>query len=231
MKYNNIVSATFLRRVNRFVAQVELNGIEETVHVKNTGRCKELLLPGVRVWLQRSENPNRKTAYDLVTVEKYRPGKSALMVNMDSQAANEIAWEWLKKGNLFSSKAEIFREVKYGNSRFDFFVRDGERTAFVEVKGVTLETDGLASFPDAPTLRGVKHLRELAESLKEGYEAYVLFIVQMKEIHSLCPNDATHKEFADMLRRVSSAGVKVLAVDCTVTEDQVTADAFVPVIL
>ncbi len=231
MKYNNIVAARFLRRDNRFVAHVELDEKEETVHVKNTGRCKELLIPGVTVWLEKSDNPNRKTKYDLVTVEKIRPGKSPLMVNMDSQAANEIASEWLKKGRLFSSQAEVVREVCYGNSRFDFFVRDGEKKAFVEVKGVTLEHDGIARFPDAPTERGVKHLRELTESLKDGYEAYVLFVIQMKEIAALYPNDATHKAFGDALRFAAAEGVRVLAVDCTVTKDRVEADQFVPVIL
>ncbi|MBQ5743166.1 MAG: DNA/RNA nuclease SfsA, partial [Clostridia bacterium] len=212
MKYNNVVSARFLRRDNRFVAHVELDGREETVHVKNTGRCKELLIPGGTVYLERSDNPARKTKYDLVTVEKIRPGKPPLTVNMDSQAANEIAAEWLKKGVLFSPQAEILREVRYKNSRFDFLVRDGETEAFVEVKGVTLEHDGIARFPDAPTERGVKHLRELTESRTDGYQAYVLFIIQMKEITALTPNDATHKAFGDALRFAAAEGVNVLAV-------------------
>ncbi|MBQ1965168.1 MAG: DNA/RNA nuclease SfsA [Clostridia bacterium] len=231
MKYNNIVAARFLRRDNRFVAHVELDGREETVHVKNTGRCKELLIPGGTVYLERSDNPARKTKYDLVTVEKIRPGKPPLTVNMDSQAANEIAAEWLKKGVLFSPQAEILREVRYKNSRFDFLIRDGDIKAFVEVKGVTLEHDGIARFPDAPTERGVKHLRELTESRTDGYQAYVLFIIQMKEITALTPNDATHKAFGDALRFAAAEGVNVLAVDCTVTKDRVEADQFIPIIL
>lgn len=231
MKYNHIVAARFLRRDNRFVAHVEVDGKEETVHVKNTGRCKELLIPGVTVYLERSDNPARKTKYDLVTVEKIRPEKPPLTVNMDSQAANEIAAEWLKKGILFSPQAEILREVRYKNSRFDFLVRDGDIKAFVEVKGVTLEHDGVARFPDAPTERGVKHLRELTESRKDGYQTYVLFIIQMKEITALTPNDATHKAFGDALRSAAAEGVHVLAVDCNVTKDRVCADQFIPVIL
>lgn len=229
MKYHHIVSATFLRRVNRFIAHVELDGKETVVHVKNTGRCKELLIPGCTVYLEWSDNPNRKTQYDLVTVEKIRPEKPPLTVNMDSQAANDIAFEWLKKGLLFSSDAVIRREVFYGGSRFDFYVEDGDRKAFVEVKGVTLEQDGVAAFPDAPTERGVKHLRELTASLQDGYEAYVLFVIQMKEISVLHPNDATHKEFGDALRAAANAGVRVLAVDCNVIPGEVVADTLVPV--
>ncbi len=229
MKYHHIVSAKFLRRVNRFIAHVELDGKETVVHVKNTGRCKELLIPGCTVYLERSDNPNRKTQYDLVTVEKIRPGKSPLTVNMDSQAANDIAWEWLKKGFLFSFDAVIRREVFYGGSRFDFYVEDGHRKAFLEVKGVTLEQDGVAAFPDAPTERGVKHLRELTASLQDGYEAYVLFVIQMKEISVLHPNDETHKEFGDTLRAAAKTGVRVFAVDCKVVPGEVVADAFVPV--
>ncbi len=229
MKYHHIVPAKFLRRVNRFIAYVEIDGKETVVHVKNTGRCKELLIPGCTVYLERSDNPNRKTQYDLVTVEKIRPGKSPLTVNMDSQAANEIAAEWLKKDLLFSSDAVIRREVFYGDSRFDFYIEDSDRKAFLEVKGVTLEQDGVAAFPDAPTDRGIKHLRELTDSLKKGYEAYVLFIVQMKEISVLHPNDGTHKAFGDALRNAAKSGVRVLAVDCIVSPQEVYADQFVPV--
>lgn len=231
MKYENIVSAKFLRRVNRFIAYVDLNGRETVVHVKNTGRCRELLTEGCTVYLEPSDKPERKTKYDLVSVEKQRVGKPPLLVNMDSQGANAIAWEWLKKGNLFSDKAVIRREVNYENSRFDFYVEDGNRKAFVEVKGVTLEWESVASFPDAPTQRGVRHLQELMRSLQDGYEAWVLFIVQMKEIKEIRPNDATHKEFGDTLRAAAKAGVHVVAVDCKVKPDEVVADAFVPVIL
>ncbi len=231
MKYKDVVSAKFIRRINRFIAYVELDGKEIAVHVKNTGRCKELLVPGGTVYLEPAQNPLRKTPYDLVTVEKLRPGKEPLTVNMDSQGANEIAGEWLSRGLLFSLHAVIRREVFYKGSRFDFYVEDGERKAFVEVKGVTLETDGVASFPDAPTERGIKHLRELTESLREGYEAYLLFIVQMKEIAVLHPNDGTHRAFGDALRAAAKAGVTVLAVDCKVTPGEVTADRPVPVVL
>ena len=224
MKYNNVVSAKFLRRDNRFIAHVEIDGREETVHVKNTGRCKELLIPGCTVYLERSLNPARKTAYDLVTVEKLRPGRPPLTVNMDSQAANAIAAEWLPKSGLFSPRAVFRREVTHGKSRFDFYVEDGEERTFLEVKGVTLETDGVASFPDAPTERGVKHLDELTACLSEGYQACVLFVIQMKEILYLRPNDATHKAFGDALRRAAAAGVEVLAVDCRVIPGEVTAD-------
>ena len=229
MRYENIVCAKFIRRVNRFVAHVELDGKETVVHVKNTGRCRELLREGSTVYLESSRNPDRKTRYDLVTVEKLRGEQPPLTVNMDSQAANEIAAEWLKKGNLFPSDAVIRREVRYGDSRFDFCVSHENRRAFVEVKGVTLETDGVASFPDAPTLRGVKHLRELTASLGDGYEAYVLFVIQMKEISVLRPNDETHKEFGDALRAAVRAGVRVFAVDCIVSPGEVVADQLVPV--
>ncbi len=231
MKYEHIVSAKFIGRVNRFIAYVNLNGEETVVHVKNTGRCRELLTEGCTVYLETSDKPERKTKYDLVAVEKQRPGKPPLLINMDSQGANVIAWEWLKKGNLFSSEAVILREVKYRDSRFDFYVEDGERKAFVEVKGVTLESDGIASFPDAPTHRGVRHLQGLTRSLQDGYEAWVLFIVQMKEIKEIHPNDETHKEFGDTLRTAAKAGVHVVAVDCNVTPDEVVADDFIPVIL
>lgn len=231
MKYRHVVPAVFLRRPNRFIAHVLMDGNEEIVHVKNTGRCKELLIPGCTVYLAVSDNPARKTNYDLIAVEKLRPGKPPLTVNMDSQAANDIAEEWIRSGVLFSKNVVLRREVRYGDSRFDFYIEDEENKAFLEVKGVTLETDGVAAFPDAPTERGVKHLRELTDCLSAGYKAYVLFVVQMKEISCLRPNDATHKAFGDALRAARSAGVNIWAVDCLVTPDSVVADSFVPVIL
>ncbi len=231
MKYETVVPARFLRRINRFVAHVELDGNQTVVHVKNTGRCKELLTEGCTVYLACSDNENRKTAYDLVAVEKQREGKAPLLVNMDSQIVNGVAEEWLKAGHLFSKNAIIRREVTYGNSRFDFYIEDGERTAFLEVKGVTLERDGIASFPDAPTERGVKHLKELIRCKEEGHEAYVLFVVAMKEMRYLHPNDETHKAFGDALREADAAGVQVLAVDCIITPDSVTASEILPVIL
>lgn len=231
MKYPKVIKGTFISRPNRFIAQVAINGTTEIVHVKNTGRCKELLLPGSTVYLSVAQNPQRKTKYDLIGVEKQRGGKPELTVNMDSQAANTIAEEWLKKGYIFTKNATIRREVKYKNSRFDFYIEDGDKKAFLEVKGVTLEQEGLALFPDAPTERGVKHIRELNECLKDGYEAYILFVVQMKEVHALSPNDTTHQAFGDALRQAAAAGVQVLAVDCNVTPDTVCADKRVPVLM
>lgn len=225
MKYDNAVSAVFLSRPNRFIANVLIDGTEETVHVKNTGRCKELLIPGCTVYLSRSANPERKTKYDLIAVEKIRENAPPLLVNMDSQIANDAAHEWLKKGFLFSPNAEIRREVFCGDSRFDFFVRDGERQAFIEVKGVTLESDGIASFPDAPTERGIKHLGELARAKQAGYDCFVLFVIQMKEIHIFRPNDTTHKAFGDALRAAKAAGVNIIAMDCIITPDSITLDS------
>ena len=168
MKYKNIVKGRFVERPNRFIAKVEINGKTETVHVKNTGRCRELLQSGNTVYLEKSDNPARKTGYDLVAVEKKRENKADLLINMDSQIPNAAAEEWLRKGNIFSDMAVIRREVKYGNSRFDLYIEDGERRAFLEVKGVTLEKDGVAMFPDAPTERGIKHINELISLVSQG---------------------------------------------------------------
>ena len=225
MKYENIVGGTFLDRPNRFIAYVEVDGKKETVHVKNTGRCRELLQQGNKVYLSIADNPNRKTKYDLIAVEKRREEKEPLLVNMDSQIPNDVTEEWLRKGILFSKKARVRREVKYGNSRFDFYIEDGERKAFLEVKGVTLEEDGIASFPDAPTERGIKHIRELMQCLQEGYEAYILFVIQMKEITKFRPNDKTHPAFGEALREAQKAGVKIMAVDCLVTAESIETDA------
>lgn len=224
MKYKNIKAAEFISRPNRFIAKVLINGSEETVHVKNTGRCRELLTEGCTVYLEESDNPNRKTRYDLVAVEKLRSGKPPLLVNMDSQIPNAAAEEWLRKGELFSTQAVIRREFTYGESRFDFRIEDGGKVSFLEVKGVTLENDGTASFPDAPTERGVKHIHELIRAHREGFGAYILFVVQMKEIRELRPNDATHRAFGDALRLAEREGVKILAYDCIVTPDSMTID-------
>ncbi|WP_164173743.1 DNA/RNA nuclease SfsA [Ruminococcus flavefaciens] len=229
MKYKNIKAAEFISRPNRFIAKVLINGSEETVHVKNTGRCRELLTEGCTVYLEESDNPNRKTRYDLVAVEKLRSGKPPLLVNMDSQIPNAAAEEWLRKGELFSTQAVIRREFTYGESRFDFRIEDGGKVSFLEVKGVTLENDGTASFPDAPTERGVKHIHELIRAHKEGFGAYILFVVQMKEIRELRPNDATHRAFGDALRLAEREGVKILAYDCIVTPDSMTIDKPIPI--
>ena len=214
MKYLNMEQARFKERPNRFIAYVETKNGREICHVKNTGRCKELLPEDAVVYVQRNDNPARKTKLDLITVEK-----NQYLINMDSQAPNQAVREWLEAGNLFSKYAKIYPEKTYGESRFDFYIEDGERKAFMEVKGVTLEMDGICRFPDAPTERGVKHIKELQKCLEEGYEAYILFVIQMSPVKYLEPNDATHKAFGDALREAAKAGVQVMARDCLVTID------------
>ena len=204
---------SFLARPNRFIAHVEIDGNTEVCHVKNTGRCRELLPTGAKVWCEVSNNPARKTKYDLITVQK-----GERLINMDSQAPNMAAKEWLLAGGL--GKIENLKsETTQGESRFDFsFTKDG-RPCFLEVKGVTLENDGICAFPDAPTQRGAKHLRGLSQLAKEGYGAYVLFVIQMTDVKYLHPNDATDPNFGAALRQASADGVQILAVDCRVTED------------
>ena len=219
MKYKRILPGIFLARPNRFIAEVEINGCQERVHVKNTGRCRELLVPGCRCYLYDSGNPQRKTRYDLVAVQK-----GTLLINMDSQIVNDAAEEYLKKGTLFSPQAKIRREVTFGRSRFDFYIEDGGRKIFLEVKGVTLENDGIAAFPDAPTERGARHLNELTSALEQGFESYVLFVIQMKGVRLFTPNDMTDPAFGKALRRAACKGVRVMAVDCRVTPDSVEAD-------
>ena len=226
--YSQIKKAVFIDRPNRFVANVLLDGKRETVHVKNTGRCRELLTEGCEVVLYESDNESRKTKYDLVAVYKKRNGKPPLLINMDSQIPNDVVGEWLAKGNLFSENAIIRREVKHGNSRFDFYVVDGDRKAFLEVKGVTLEENGVAMFPDAPTERGIKHINELADAVTQGYEAYIVFVIQMKEIREVRPNDLTHKAFGDALRQAEKNGVRILAFDCKIEEHAIEADNPIP---
>ena len=216
MRYENMVSGRFLARPNRFVARVEIDGEEQIVHVKNTGRCRELLPVGAEVWCAVSDNPARKTKYDLITVRK-----GERLINMDSQAPNAAAKEWLLGGGL-GAVAELRPETVYGDSRFDFsFTLEG-KPCFLEVKGVTLESDGVCAFPDAPTVRGARHLRELAKAAKEGYGAYVLFVIQMENVKYLHPNDATDPEFGKALREAAKNGVKVLAVDCAVSVGEMT---------
>ena len=210
---------------------MEIEGKDEVVHVKNTGRCRELLVPGCRVYLSVSDNLARKTKYDLVAVEKRREDGSFVLINMDSQIVNDVAGEWLPVSGLFSPDSVIRREVTYGNSRFDFYIADRDRKVFLEVKGCTLEKDGIAMFPDAPTTRGVKHIEELMACVEEGYEAYILFIIAMKGVTGFRPNDATHKAFGDALRRAERAGVKILAMDCVVDANSITVDAPVEICL
>ncbi len=231
MKYDKIIPARFISRPNRFIAIVDAGSGLEQVHVKNTGRCKELLVPDCKVYLAESPNPERKTKYDLVAVEKKRPGLGTLLINMDSQIANDAAAEWLPKSGLFSRSAFYRREVFHGQSRFDFAVADGDKNAFLEVKGVTLEMDGVALFPDAPTLRGVKHIEELIECAKRGYESYILFVIQMKGVTSFQPNDEMHPQFGDALRRAAKSGVNIIAVDSIITPDGIEIDSRIPVIL
>ena len=225
MKYANMIPGIFLARPNRFIAHVGISGQEEIVHVKNTGRCRELLPAGAQVWCQKSDNPSRKTKYYLITVKK-----GSRLINMDSQAPNLAAKEWLAAGGLGEIK-NLRAETKHGDSRFDFsFVKDG-KTCFLEVKGVTLETDGICAFPDAPTERGAKHPRGLTEAARAGYGAYVLFVIQMADVKYLHPNDATDPEFGKALREAAANGVQVLAVDCNVTTDEMNIRNFVPVAL
>ena len=223
MFYKNMVEGRFLARPNRFIAQVEIDGQVETVHVKNTGRCRELLQPGARVWCAGSDNPARKTKYDLITVEK-----GPYLINMDSQAPNQAARKWLEAGGL--GPAELVKpEQTFGNSRFDFYLERQGRGMYLEVKGVTLENEGICRFPDAPTERGAKHLRELIAAKEAGFEAGVLFVIQMRPVRWLEPNDGTDPAFGAALREAAAAGVQVLAVDCFVTEDSMEIGGFVKV--
>ena len=227
MKYERICIGKFILRKNRFIAEIEIDGQTVECHVKNTGRCRELFLPGVKVVLQESDNPNRKTRYDLIAVYK-----KDQIINVDSQVTNTVVEEWVKESGFFPNLKQVKREVTYGKSRFDLYVEYEEnRKAFIEVKGVTLEENGIARFPDAPTLRGVKHVEELITCKKDGYEAYLFFVVQMKRIHHVEPNWETHPEFGLALRRATAAGVHLLAYDCKMTEDSIRADQPLQVIL
>lgn len=230
MQYSVCVPGRFLKRPNRFIAHVEVDGVVEVCHVKNTGRCKELLVPGCRVWLEKSANPNRKTKYDLVAVEKENPGVT-LLVNMDSQAPNQVFGEWAAAGNFRPGLNLLRPETTYGNSRFDYYWETTEKRGFVEVKGVTLEENGVVRFPDAPTQRGVKHLEELILAKEQGYEATACFVVQMKGMKYLEPNDVTHPEFGAALRRCAQAGVEIMALECDVVPGKVEITGAIPVIL
>lgn len=236
MQYEHIVTGTFLKRPNRFLAHVLIDGKETVCHVKNTGRLKEFLIPGAELLLEYhpdAQRLGRKTSYSVIGVYKENAGcnHERLLINMDSQAPNQAAWEWVSGGGLSPLAAQVRREVTYHDSRFDLaFTLDGV-PAFMEVKGVTLEQNGLASFPDAPTERGVKHILELCDAAGEGYPSYLLFVIQMKGVHSFTPNRSTHPEFADALIRARKAGVQILAYDCLVTERTMTIDRPVTVVL
>lgn len=222
MKYENIVKGEFLDRPNRFIANVIIDGKIEVCHVKNTGRCKELLIKGTTVYLQQSNNPNRKTKYDLIAVQK-----GERLINMDSQIVNYVALEYLPQ--LFENIVYVKPECKYGNSRFDIYIETKTDKIFVEVKGVTLENDGVVCFPDAPTERGVKHLKELQKAVTEGYKACVLFVVQMDNVQYFEPNRETHPEFADTLKQVSENGVNIFAFQCDVTPETIKIKNQIPV--
>lgn len=217
MRYDNIHKGKFLSRPNRFIANVEIDGKAEVCHVKNTGRCKELLIEGCTVWLEHSDSESRKTAFDLVAVEK-----GDRLINMDSQAPNKAVGEWLREKMPFSEGFSVYPEKKYGNSRFDFYLESQDRKIFMEVKGCTLEKDGVVLFPDAPTLRGVKHIEELSNCLDEGYESYIMILVQMSDVKYFTPNYDTHPEFGEALEKASRKGVKILCYDCNVTHDSMT---------
>lgn len=226
MNYERIHKATFLERPNRFIAYVEMSGEKENVHVKNTGRCAELLIPGTTVYIQESDNPERKTKWDLIAVKK-----GERLINMDSQIPNRAVQEWIEGGGVFSDVRLIRPETTYGNSRFDLYVETGEKRVFVEVKGVTLEEDGVCRFPDAPSDRAVKHLEELIRAKKEGYETYVFFVIQMKNVKYFTPNTDTHPAFAEALKKAASAGVKIVAYDCEVTPESIEISSPVDVVL
>ena len=215
MKYENIIKARFISRPNRFIAEVEIDGNIEIAHVKNTGRCKELLTEGTTVYVQKSDNPARKTKYDLITVVK-----NGMLINMDSQAPNKVFGEWVSQGNFAADVDLIKPECKYGKSRFDFYIEAGGRKIFAEIKGVTLEEAGIVMFPDAPTERGIKHIKELCECVKNGYEGYIFFIIQMEQCKYFTPNKATHIEFAEALKKASECGVNIKAMNCNVTKDE-----------
>lgn len=216
MIYKNIKEAKFINRPNRFIANIEIDGRNEVCHVKNTGRCKELLIPGAKVFVEEADNCKRKTKYDLVSVYK-----GDMLVNIDSNAPNKVFYEWLsgfkERGDILLIKPE----AQYKNSRFDFYIETAKSKGFVEVKGVTLEKDGVALFPDAPTERGVKHLNELIDAKQNGYMAWIVFIVQMQKVRYFMPNETMHKAFSDALKAAQSQKVNIIALDCGVTKDSI----------
>lgn len=227
MKYRKIVPARFIERPNRFIAYVELMGKRVKVHVKNTGRCKELLQDNARVYLETSDNAARSTAYDLVVVDK-----GGRLVNMDSNAPNQVVGEWLAGGGLYQDVSLVRPETAFGHSRFDFYIESASgRKAFMEVKGVTLENHDVAAFPDAPSERAVKHVEELIEARRQGYEAYLLFVVQMKNIRYVEPGWDIQPAFGEALQKARRAGVRIMAYDCMVEKDSLTIDEPVPVVV
>ena len=226
MHYSNIQRATFLRRPNRFIAHIEVDGREEVCHVKNTGRCRELLTDRATIYVEHHDNPNRKTKYSLIAVEK-----GDLLINMDSQAPNKVVGEWLLEKEPFGKVKLLKPECTYGSSRFDFYLETEAEKIFIEVKGVTLEEVGIVRFPDAPTERGIKHLEELRACVEAGYKAAVIFVVQMEGMQHFEPNDKTHPQFGEALRQARKAGVEVLAYECKVTPSSLEISKSIPVVL
>lgn len=224
MRYKKIAEGKFISRPNRFIAEVVIDGETHICHVKNTGRCRELLIPGVTVYLAESDNPSRSTRYDLVAVKK-----GSTIINIDSQAPNKAVYEWIENGGFFRNITLFKPETKYGSSRFDLYLEADGRRIFAEVKGVTLEEDGVVMFPDAPTERGVKHLEELISAVKEGYDAYVFFVIQMERCRYFTPNARTHPEFADTLRRAEREGVRVFALTCATEPNSLEINGFAEV--
>lgn len=214
MIYTNIRQARFIDRPNRFIANIEIEGRKEICHVKNTGRCRELLIPGETIFVQEYDNIKRKTRYDLIGVVK-----GDRFVNIDSQVPNKVFGEWISKGNLFKDITLLKPEAKFKTSRFDFYVETIKEKIFIEIKGVTLEENNVVLFPDAPTERGVKHIQELMECVREGYKAYIIFVIQLKDVDYFTPNAVTHKEFAVAIKTAGQRGVNVLAYDCNVGKD------------
>ncbi|MBQ8758778.1 MAG: DNA/RNA nuclease SfsA [Clostridia bacterium] len=214
MKYDNMRNAVFVSRKNSFVSQIEIDGKEVLCHVKNTGRLRELLVKGAEIYVQEHDSSQRKTKYSLIAVKKEKE-----LVNIDSQAPNKVFYEWVKNGGFCDNVTFIKPETTYGSSRFDCYIEAGDRRIFAEIKGVTLEKNGTAMFPDAPTERGLKHLRELCKCVEDGFEAYIVFVVQMKGVHTFTPNVQTHREFAEMLSECDKNGVKIVCVDCNVTPE------------
>ena len=224
MQYTNIMAGKFLARPNRFIAHVEIAGREEIVHVKNTGRCKELLLPGATVYVQHFPEGKRKTKYDLIAVERQN-----LLINMDSQAPNKVVQEWLMEQEPFGKITYLKPECKHRDSRFDFYLETEAKKMFIEVKGVTLEEKGVVMFPDAPTERGVKHVQELCHCLEQGYEAAIVFVVQMSGMRYFTPNRRTHAAFAEALERAEACGVRMLALSCEVTPESLAINGEIPI--
>lgn len=225
MKYKDIQKAIFLSRPNRFIANIEIDGKPEICHVKNTGRCRELLIPGTEIVVQKADGKNRKTKYDLIGVYK-----ETRLINIDSQVPNKVFHEWVKESNFFKDLSLIKPEYQYNRSRLDFYMETADgRKILVEVKGVTLENNGAVRFPDAPTLRGIKHINHLCHAISEGFEAYLFFIIQMKDVLYFAPNNDTHQAFGEALADAEKQGLNIIALDCEVTADSITARDFVEV--